>query len=152
MKRTHGMSQAKSGLYRVWGNIVQRCTNPNNPAYHNYGGRGVTLCARWREFENFLVDLVEQPEGMTLDRIDNDRGYEPNNVRWVTKADNTRNTRRCVMVEINGESKPINVWCREFGVPYVTFKQRKRNGWDLAEAVSKPPDTSRRRKTIHIKN
>lgn len=152
MKRTHGMSLTKSGLYRVWGNIVQRCTNPNNPAYHNYGGRGIMLCMRWRMFENFLADLGTQPQGMTLDRIDNNKGYEPNNVRWVTKAENTRNTRRCVMVEVNGESKPINVWCREYGVPYVTFKQRRRNGWDLAKAVSTPPDSRRRRKTIHIKN
>ena len=131
---------------------MQRCTNPNNPAYHNYGGRGITLCKRWRKFENFLADLGVQPEGMTLDRIDNSKGYSPNNVRWVTKAENTRNTRRCVMVEINGEAKPINVWCREFGVPYVTFKQRKRNGWSLIEAVSTPPNPKHKRKTVHVKD
>jgi hypothetical protein len=152
MKRTHGMSQTKSGLYRVWGNIVQRCTNPSNPRYADYGGRGITLCKRWHKFENFLADLGERPEEMTLDRIDNNKGYAPNNVRWVTKADNNRNSRRCVMVEINGEAKPINVWCREFGVPYVTFKQRRRNGWELVDAILTPPDPRRRRKTIHIKD
>lgn len=151
MKRTHGMSLQSSGLYRVWGNIKQRCTNPNNPAYHNYGGRGITLCKRWHKFENFLADLGAQPEGMTLDRINNDKGYAPNNVRWVTKAENTRNTRRCVMVEINGETRPINVWCREFGVPYVTFKQRRKNGWGIVDAVSTPPN-AKHRKTIHVKD
>jgi len=134
------MSQTKFGLYRVWGNIVQRCTNPNNTAYANYGGRGITMCERWRTFDNFLADLIAQPEGMTLDRIDNNGNYEPKNVRWVTIAENNRNTRRCVMIEINGVEKPINVWCREFGVPYSTFKQRRRNGWDLGRAVSQKPD------------
>ena len=56
------------------------------------------------------------------------------------------------MVEINGEAKPINVWCREFGVPYVTFKQRKRNGWSLIEAVSTPPNPKHKRKTVHVKD
>lgn len=163
MERTHGMSMQKSGLYRIWGNIKQRCTNPNNTSYKNYGGRGITLCKRWYKFENFLADLKERPEGMTLDRINNNKGYSPNNVRWVTIAENTRNTRRCVMVKIKGVSKPINVWCREFGVPYTTFKQRRRNGWDLVKAVSTLPDARRRKgrgndavapngKTLHIKD
>lgn len=158
MKRTHGMShsvaegRAQASIYRIWANIKQRCTNPSSPRYADYGGRGITMCAQWYSFETFFADVGQRPEGMTLDRIDNNKGYELTNVRWVTRADNNRNSRRCVMVEINGESKPINVWCREFGVPYVTFKQRKRNGWDLVRAVSTPPDISRRRKTIHIKD
>lgn len=146
MKRTHGMSAGKS-IYRIWANIKSRCTNPNHPRYKDYGGRGITLCERWRSFTCFYSDVGDHPIGLTLDRVDNNGGYEPNNVRWVTKADNNRNSRRCVMVELNGTSKPINVWCREFGVPYTTFKQRRSRGWDLVRAVSTPPDQKRKRKT-----
>ena len=128
MKRTHGMSQAKSGLYRVWGNIVQRCTNPNNPAYHNYGGRGITLCARWREFENFLADLVEQPEGMTLDRIDNDRGYEPNNVRWATRVEQANNRVTNVFITHEGLTMTLADWARHKGWKYGLLGSRWKKG------------------------
>lgn len=155
MKLTHGMSGntakgTRPSIYRIWANIKQRCTNPNSPRYKDYGGRGITLCERWHSFACFYSDVGDHPAGLTLDRIDNNRGYEPNNVRWVTKADNNRNSRRCVMVELNGVSKPINVWCRGFGIPYATFKQRRRNGWDLVRAVSVPPDPKHRSKTVHV--
>jgi len=150
MKRTHGMSGNKPGVYKIWANIKQRCTNASNPRYADYGGRGIILCEQWHSFNAFYEDVGDRPANLTLDRIDNNGNYEPNNVRWVTRADNNRNSRRCVMVEINGESKPINVWCREFGVPYVTFKQRRRNGWDLVRAVSQKPDA--RRATVHVKD
>lgn len=148
MKRTHGMSGNKPGIYKIWGNIKQRCTNPEHPRYADYGGRGITMCERWLSFEAFFADVGERLGDLTLDRIDNNKGYEPNNVRWVSRADNNRNSRRCVMVEINGVEKPINVWCREFGVPYATFKQRRRNGWELVKAVSTQPDAKRRKKVF----
>ena len=165
MKRTHGMSGVtRPPIYRIWANIKQRCLNPNNPRYKDYGGRGITVCKRWLSFENFYADLGDAPEGLTLDRINNNKGYSPNNVRWVTRADNNRNSRKCVMVKVGKESKPINVWCVENGIPYVTFKQRRRNGWDLVKAVTTPPDPRRRKKvggndvmaetgkTIHVRD
>ena len=103
------------------------------------------MCKRWlNSFAQFYADVGDRPANLTLDRINNNRGYSPSNVRWVSIADNNRNSRRCVMVKIDGVEKPINVWCREFGVPYVTFKQRRRNGWDLVKAVSTEPDARRR--------
>jgi hypothetical protein len=145
MKKTHGKSSdrkagvGQASIYKIWNNMKQRCTNPNNPRYADYGGRGITVCDRWMDFNNFIADVGDRPANLTIDRIDNDKGYEPNNVRWVSKADNNRNSRRCVMVTIDGVSKPINVWCKENGIPYVTCKQRRRNGWDIVKAVSTPP-------------
>lgn len=146
--KSHGQSSGKNKTrtYRIWANIKQRCLNPSNPRYADYGGRGITLCKRWYLFENFFADIGEAPEDMTIDRINNDKGYSPKNIRWVTRADNNRNSRKCIMVKIGKESKPINVWCREFGIPYVTFKQRRRNGWDLVKACSTPPNPRHRRK------
>lgn len=90
----HGHARRRSATYMTWDSMVQRTTNPRNPNWPYYGGRGITLCVRWRSFELFLADMGERPAGLTLDRIDNDRGYEPENCRWATKSEQQLNQRR----------------------------------------------------------
>ncbi len=80
-KRTH----------KSWDHMIQRCTNPNHVKYPRYGGRGITVCDRWRKFSNFLDDMGERPERMTIDRINNDGNYEPSNCRWATMSQQIKN-------------------------------------------------------------
>ena len=82
---------SKHPLYRAWAGMVNRCTNPNNSHYHLYGGRGIKVCDRWRTFKNFLDDMGERPEGMSLDRIDPLGDYENSNCRWATPLEQRLN-------------------------------------------------------------
>lgn len=95
MKRKHGHCGKdhtfRTSTYEVWHGMTKRCRNSKSKAWRIYGGRGITVCERWRSFENFLADMGERPAGMTLDRRDNDGNYEPANCRWATQAEQCQN-------------------------------------------------------------
>lgn len=91
LHQTHGMSNTPE--YNVWIDMIQRCTNLKKADYENYGGRGIAVCRRWLKFENFYEDMGERPKELTLERIDNNKGYFPDNCKWGTKTEQARNQR-----------------------------------------------------------
>lgn len=95
--RTHALTGTKE--HRIWRNMLNRCTNPNVPAWPNYGGRGITVCKRWENFEHFLSDMGHCPSGLTLDRRDNSKGYSPGNCRWADRKTQNQNRRGCGLTD-----------------------------------------------------
>lgn len=122
MNMTHGMSYTRT--HSIWRGIKDRCLNPRNSAYSNYGGRGISVCDRWLEYTNFLEDMGERPEGMSIERVDNNKGYNPENCIWadrVTQGNNRRNNRSVVIEGV--KYKSIATAIRETGLTkaYITY-------------------------------
>ena len=110
LHRTHGLSKT-APEYLTWGRMIQRCTNQRHPKYPRYGGRGITVCERWRSFENFYADMGARPSPLhSIDRIDNDGNYEPGNCRWATPKQQVRNRSNTRMLTIDGVTLPQAEW------------------------------------------
>jgi hypothetical protein len=107
--------------------MVDRCTKPSNKAFHHYGERGIFVCDRWLSFDNWLSDMGDPPPKMTLERKDNNGPYSPDNCRWATQKDQTRNTRRTFRVEYQGQTKSLSAWCEELGLNYDSTHHKLRN-------------------------
>src|SRR6185436_15060270 len=123
---THGQSRTgkKTTLFTTWSTMRQRCENPKHPNFDRYGGRGIRVCDRWQVFENFLDDMGNPENGQTIDRINNERGYEPGNCRWADRKSQTRNTRRNVTITMGGRTQCVAAWAEEIGIKYHTLLRR----------------------------
>ncbi len=137
-RKTHG--KHKTPIYMVWQSMISRCECKKSHSYKTHGGRGITVCARWREsFENFLADVGDRPEGMQLDRFpDNNGNYEPGNVRWATPSQNNRNRRDNRKIACNGVEKLLCEWAEETGLDVVTILSRLKRGWSPEESLMTP--------------
>jgi hypothetical protein len=146
--RKHGTAPPNSHshpLYKVWWHMIDRCQNPNNKSFIDYGARHISVCKRWRQgnatktgFEYFLSDMGERPDGHTIERIDANGNYEPNNCRWLAKADQSKNRRGVKLIQIGDRIQTIPDWCSENGIDYWTARQRIRRGWAPERAVTEP--------------
>lgn len=123
----------KSGtrLYAIWNSMRQRCNNPRNRAYHNYGGRGITICHEWDSFEEFQrwayftgYDEAAERGKCTLDRVDVNGMYSPDNCRWSDMREQSNNKRNTIYIEYQAQEKPISQWADETGLDYSTIWKR----------------------------
>ena len=124
-----------------WANMIDRCDNTKNKAYHNYGGRGISVCSRWYDFFTYLSDLPDDFFiGAQLDMVDNDSGYSPDNVVWATRSDNSKNRRANRNITFNGKTMCASDWAKDVGVSIPTLMERLDN-WELGDALTLPKGT-----------
>ena len=137
MNRTHGKSSTP--VYRVYRSMLDRCNNANTPNFSEYGGRGIKVCDRWaKDFAAFSADMGPRPDGCSIDRVDNDKGYEPGNCRWATRKEQNRNTRRNKVLDHNGKSLCIAEWAEVTGIHEAIIRQRLTLGWTVERVLTEP--------------
>lgn len=139
---THGMSYY-SGI-KTWQGMLSRCNKPTDKDYVRYGGRGIKVCDRWLDPKNFAEDMGEKPDGCSLDRIDPNGDYCPENCRWATPAEQGANKRSNRMIEHDGQVLHMSEWCRRLGVKPSTVLNRLNSGMDPSLALTMPSRRPRR--------
>ena len=137
----HGHSTRGNGpspTYTSWCAMITRCTNTKQRQYKDYGGRGIVVCPKWKEFTGFLEDMGEKPEGMTLDRIDNSEGYYADNCRWATTKEQAQNTRRNRYLTFKGELLTLQGFSDKVGLKRECVAARLRRGWTVEQIATTP--------------
>lgn len=138
--KTHGHARMNrhTDTYKVWAGMKKRCSTPSMSSYRYYGGKGVKVCNRWLSFSNFLEDMGEKPQNMSIDRINPDGDYEPTNCRWASKTAQMNNRSNSRLITAFGKTQTIPQWCIETGLSYYTLYLRLRKGHQPEIALTKP--------------
>lgn len=136
--RTHGMSSER--IYKTWQAMRYRCENPSNEEFHNYGGRGIKVCDRWQDFTLFYADMGDLPsKEHSIERIDVNGNYEPDNCTWATPKEQARNQRRTRMITHDGRTMCMSDWAEELGIKPVVLSARINTyGWSVEDALTMP--------------
>ena|SRR3990167_4424025 len=132
--KTHG--QSRSPLHRIWLTMRQRCQNPRNKKYTQYGGRGIRICKRWEKFQNFLEDMGKRPFGKMIERVDNNGNYDPGNCRWATAKEQANNTRRNRWISYGGMTLTLTDWAAHIGITPGSLHERLQK-LPISEALTK---------------
>ncbi len=127
--------------YKIWAGMIQRCTNPSSINWNNYGGRGITVCEQWRNYETFRNDIGPRPSTRhSLERIDNNRGYSKDNCRWATRSEQSRNTSLTIFITFNNETKSITDWAESLKIkPNTLYYRIKKYHWTVERALTTRP-------------
>ena len=134
----HGGTNLKE--YKIWEAMKRRCYATSDKSYPNYGGRGIIVCERWiHSFKNFLEDMKQRPSDThTIDRINNNGNYTPENCRWTTRKEQIKNRRCAHNLTFNGTTKTMLEWSNITGIDYFTLHKRIKHGWTTEDALTKP--------------
>ena len=133
-KTIHGLSQSRE--YKTWCGMHKRCGNPKDHAFKHYGARGIKVCSRWDKFENFYQDMGKCPKKYSIERIDNDKGYSPENCRWASTTEQAANKRITRRLTLDGITKCLTEWCRHYKISPGTIWYRLTNGLSMEEALT----------------
>ena len=134
----HGKSGEK--IYVAWMAMKMRCFNKNNPRYSSYGGRGITVCEEWLNFQNFYDWAIKNgyKPGLSIERVDNDGSYDSANCTWIPRENQTKNTRKTRLIEYNGAKRTLKEWGTLLGVSHKTLSGRLYRGWSDESIISTP--------------
>lgn len=137
-KRTHGhiLNRKRTPTYASWMMMKNRCKATSGDNFNLYSGRGITVCERWNDFENFLADMGERPDGTSLDRIDVNGNYEPSNCRWANAKEQARNTRTNRLLHHDGKTLCVSEWSELLGISRPTLGARLRAGWSVEKTLT----------------
>lgn len=135
--RAETLAKRKKATNQCWRDMKQRCTNKNSQRWYTHGGRGITVCERWEEYDKFLLDMGLKPVGLTLERIDNDGDYSKENCRWATPKEQANNRSSCIYISHNGDTLTIAQWAAALGITHTSLKKRLEN-WDIEKALTLP--------------
>ena len=142
LKKSHTThNKSKTKLMRSWYAMRQRCLDPNSSHYKDYGGRGIKICEEWNDSVSFIewAQASGYKDGLTLDRIDVNGNYSPQNCRWATSSEQANNTRRSIIITYNGKTQSLKLWCDELGLNYGTISSRiNQSHWDPIKALTTP--------------
>ena len=133
--------RSKHPLYRIWNSMIDRCENPNTKYFEHYGGRGISVCKSWHNFWNFVSwseSIGGRPEGYSIDRINNDGDYCPENCRWANYDTQLNNTSRNIYVTFQGVTKTVKQWADEKNMNHQTLLNRLNRGWGVEKALTTP--------------
>lgn len=138
--RSYKHGETYTRLYGIWCSMKGRCSNSNKLDYARYGGRGINVCEDWNSFDNFRDWAINNgySDNLTIDRIDVNKGYSPNNCRWATTKQQSRNKRNNIRITFRGETKVLVDWCEQLNLPYGTIEMRIHRGWNGVDALTKP--------------
>lgn len=126
-------------LFDVRRKMIARCYDSKDKSFHIYGGRGITVCKRWMaDFNAFRADMGPRPKGATVERIDNDGPYSPENCKWATRTEQSRNTRRNKMISFSGKTLCLVEWAEQNGIKPNTLVRRFLAGWSIKQALTQP--------------
>lgn len=134
-KHGHANAGQISPTYHSWAGMIARCTNSAHRSYSHYGGNGIVVCERWYKFANFLADMGEKPKGHSLDRVDYNGNYEPDNCRWATVKEQARNKRTNRLITLNGITRTMGEWVEILGVPQSTISYRVQHNYSDEQAL-----------------
>jgi hypothetical protein len=128
-------NRRRTRCYGIWAGMIKRCNNVNDKSYAIYGARGIKVCASWMKFEAFYKDMGDPPSNYhSIDRLDNDGDYEPENCVWASSYEQAQNRSNNKLIEYDGKTQPLVAWTRELRLDYDRTKQRLRLGWSIEDA------------------
>lgn len=145
--RKHG--ETKTRLYNIWVDMRQRCKKDGKPEHDNWGNRGITVCDEWNDYITFRDWSLQNgySDELTIDRIDNNKGYYPGNCRWATYSEQAKNTRKSRLIEMDGESHTVKDWCEKLQIvsPCTAYRRVRQYGWSYEKALTTPATPRKQR-------